>query len=276
VQGRPVGALTCYSTENQPLTESDFGLLTTVADQVAVAVENMRLYAESRDLAALEERARLARELHDSVTQALFSMTLHTRAAEMALAQEGVDPEGPVCRSISQLHDLTRGALAEMRALIFELRPGALQEEGLVEAVRKHVAAVSAREGVNITVEAPEERVPLKAPVEEHLYRVVQEAVHNVVKHAAATNICIRLHASSDQALTLEVVDDGVGFDTEAVPPGHLGLSTMAGRIQQIAGSLHIISSPGQGTTVRAVVPCAWLGGEVATSPPTAAARGAA
>src|SRR5206468_4073072 len=151
-QGRNVGALTCFSLSERPLPESDLGLLETIADQVAVAVENARLYAESRDLAALEERSRLARELHDSVTQALFTLTLHARTAQMAAEREELNPDGPLAASLVQLRELTQGALAEMRALIFELRPGALSEEGLVAALEKHAAAVSAREDIVIRI----------------------------------------------------------------------------------------------------------------------------
>ena len=255
IQGRPVGALTCYTSESTPMAQSDLSLLATIADQVAVAVENARLYAQSRQVAALEERARLARELHDSVTQALFSMTLHTRAAQLSAVREGNGPDGQLSRSLSQLHDLTQGALAEMRALIFELRPGALSEEGLAAALLKHTAAVSAREGLRIDVQAPDDRLGLDAEVEEHLYRLAQEALHNVVKHASATQVTIHLSFDEDHGINLEIVDDGVGFQVDALSPGHMGLHTMSDRMQQVGGTLNITSHPGQGTTVCASVP---------------------
>jgi len=259
VQDRTVGVLTCYTEAAEPFSDSDLSLLTTIADQVAVAVENARLYAQSRELVALEERAQLARELHDSVTQALFSMTLHARAAQLALEREG-HPEdarahSQLGQSIEQLLDLTRGALAKMRALIFELRPGALGEEGLAEALRKHIAAVSAREGLAIDVEAPVERLGLDAVAEEHLYRLCQEALHNIVKHAGASRVVIRLGNDGRGNLVLEIIDNGAGFDVDAVPPGHLGLNTTADRARQVAGSLEIVSAPGHGTTVRATIP---------------------
>jgi signal transduction histidine kinase len=255
IQGRPVGALTCYTSESSPMAESDLSLLATIADQVAVAVENARLYAQSRQVAALEERARLARELHDSVTQALFSMTLHTRAAQLSAVREGNGPDGQLSRSLSQLHDLTQGALAEMRLLIFELRPGALSEEGLAAALLKHTAAVSAREGLKIDVQAPDDRLGLDTEVEEQLYRLAQEALHNVVKHASATHVAIHLSFDDDHGVVLEIIDDGVGFRVDALSPGHMGLHTMSDRMQQVSGTLQISSRPGQGTVVCASVP---------------------
>ena len=256
---KTIGVLTCFTAPAEPLSESDLSLLATIADQVAVAAENARLHAASRDLVALEERARLARELHDSVTQALFSMTLHTRAAQMALARSGGDNNGPLGRGLSQINDLTQGALAEMRALIFELRPGALAEEGLVAAIRKQAAAVGAREALNLEFQVPDERLVLPAPVEENLYRLTQEALHNTVKHAAASRVIIRLSALPDRSLVLEISDDGVGFDPKALHPGHLGMGTMNDRAHQIGGRLDVISAPGQGTLVRVTVPSAIL-----------------
>jgi signal transduction histidine kinase len=251
LQDRSIGVLTCYTQEAAPLSASDMHLLTTVADQVAVAVENARLYAQAREMATMEERARLARELHDSVTQALFSMTLHTRAAQIMLDQEEHAIRDRFGRPLRELGELTRAALAEMRALIFELRPGALSEEGLAAALRKQAAAVSAREGLRVDVQAPDDRIALDPAGEEHLYRVSQEALHNAVKHAHATDVHIRLWAEDDWVL-VEVTDDGVGFDVAAVPPGHLGLRTMAERMVQIGGTVQIVSAPGSGTTVRA------------------------
>jgi signal transduction histidine kinase len=229
-------------------------ILTTVAGQVAVAVENARLYAQAHDVAALEERARLARELHDSVTQALFSMTLHTRVAQTLLERIGDDSPERLRQTLTQLGDLTRGALAEMRALIFELRPGGLNEEGLAAALQQHCAALSAREGMEIDVVVPGTRLPFDPAVEEHLYRLAQEALHNIVKHAQATHVLVRLETDGD-TVALEIADDGVGFDRASVPPGHLGLHTMRDRAGRLEGSIEIQSARGAGTTVRVVIP---------------------
>jgi signal transduction histidine kinase len=139
------------------------------------------------------ERQRIARDLHDSVSQSLFSTTLHVRTAQHALELEKLDTDSPVGGELSEIGQLTRGALAEMRALIFELQPGALAEEGLVAALAKQASALSAREGLAIEVDGPDERLPLGAEVEEQLYRVGQEALANVVKHARATSATVRI-----------------------------------------------------------------------------------
>jgi len=235
-------------------TEAELAFYTALADQAAVAVANARLAAQAGQAAALLERTRLARELHDSVSQALFSMTMHARAAQLAMAKAGVDETGPLGRSIAELAELTRGALAEMRALIFELRPGALAEEGLVAALRKQAAALTAREETVITVQGPEERLELGAGAEEHLYRIASEALHNVVKHARADSAAVSV-TGSEAVVRLTVRDDGAGFDPDAGHPGHLGLSTMAERAETIGAELAVSSAPGKGTTVAVSLP---------------------
>jgi signal transduction histidine kinase len=235
-------------------SEEELAFYTALADQAAVAVTNARLASAARQAAALLERTRLARELHDSVSQALFSMTMHARAAQLSLAKAGLAESGPLGRSIAQLAELTRGAMAEMRALIFELRPAALAEEGLVAALRKQGAALSAREQVAVTVAGPEERLDLEAGVEEHLYRIVSEALHNVVKHARANGAAVTVTAQAG-SLQVTVWDDGAGFDPDAGHAGHLGLSTMAERAKIIGAGLTITSTPGAGTTVTVSLP---------------------
>ncbi len=229
-------------------------LVLALGQQAAVAIQNARLYKQAQEYAALDERARLARELHDSVTQALFSMTMHARATGLMLEREGIPRDGRIGRSVDQLSDLTQGALAEMRALIFELRPDSLQEEGLAAALRKHAAAVSAREGLRVDVEAPEGRIPLGPGQDLHLYRLAQEALHNVVKHAHAgeARFCLAVEGGN---VVLEIADNGVGFDLSAVTPGHLGLRTMADRAGDMGGTLRIQSAPGAGVSARVTVP---------------------
>ena len=230
-------------------SEVELAFYIALADQAAVAVTNARLGSEARQAAAVLERTRLARDLHDSVSQALFSMTMHARAAQLSLAKAGLDEGGSLGRSIAELAELTRGALAEMRALIFELRPAALAEEGLVAALRKQGAALSAREQMAVTVQGLEERLDLEAEVEEHMYRIASEALHNVVKHGGADGVTVTVIAEAG-SLRVEVRDDGAGFDPDAGYPGHLGLSTMAERAETIGAKLTITSAPGAGTTV--------------------------
>jgi signal transduction histidine kinase len=236
-----------------------FAALTTLC-LAAIVSERRRAgleLAESQrregERAALE-RQRLARDLHDSVSQSLFSTTLHVRTAQQALAREGLDAGGPVAEELSEIGQLTRGALAEMRALIFELRPGALAEEGLVAALTKQAAALSAREGLVMEVDGPGERLPLAPEVEEQLYLLGQEALANVVKHARASRATIRI-AATDQTVTMEVADDGRGFDPAAVGREHFGLRSMRGRVTDLRGRLEVSSALDRGTVLRVEVP---------------------
>ena len=208
------------------------------------------LRRQAGELAAGEERAHLARELHDSVTQALFSMTLVSRSVELLL-----DRDLDAARTqLSQLRDLQREALAEMRALIFELRPGNLEQDGLTRALKTHTAALQGRIGLPVVVESTlgDERLPL--PVEETLYRIAQEALHNVVKHAAARQVRLDV-GRGRHGVRLKIEDDGKGFDPARVPAGHLGLAGMQARAARIGASFTCRSVPGKGTTIEVVVP---------------------
>jgi signal transduction histidine kinase len=257
-QGRSVGTLNVYLSAGRTLDEDDLGFLTAAADLAAVAVENARLVGQAEANAGLMERQRLARELHDSVSQALFSMTLHARAAERHLVAAGLDPDGAAAGEVARLRELTQGALAEMRALIFELRPGALAEEGLSAALAKQAAALSAREQVRVEVDAPSERVPLPPDVEEHVYRLALEALNNAVKHAQPRSLRIRISLTDgSRDLTVTVTDDGAGFDPAVSRPGHLGLRTMRERAAAVGGRLDVESAPGSGTRVTVTVPLA-------------------
>ena len=253
--GQMIGALHVYYLPHDEPADEELRFLKAFADQIAVAVENATLLAEGRQNAALLERQRLARELHDSVSQALFSMTLHARAAELAMAKQGIDGNGPLGRAVAQLRELTQGALAEMRALIFELRPGALAEEGLISAVRKQAAAIAAREGLPIVVvDETEERPDLDEGAEEHLYRIVVEALHNTVKHADAQRVTVTF-GRTESELTIVVEDDGCGFDPTAAFPGHMGLGTMRERAARMGADLRIVSGAGAGTRVMVTGP---------------------
>lgn len=181
-------------------------------------------------------------------------MTLHARTAQLAMQKQDLPQDGPLGRSVAQLRELSQGALAEMRALIFELRPDALAEEGLVAALRKQAAALSSRTGLRVAVEGPEERLDVTPAIEEHLYRLALEPLNNTVKHAHARTARITLTVAGEW-LELAVNDDGVGFATSREHPGHLGLRTMQERASAIGGTLEVQSQTGRGTTVRLVIP---------------------
>ncbi|MDQ2785870.1 MAG: histidine kinase [Chloroflexota bacterium] len=230
---------------------SELQLIATFADHAAVAMHNALLYEQAQQAAALEERHRLARDLHDSVTQSLFSMSL---LAQVLPALWDVQPE-EATRSLDELRRLSKEALAEMRALLFQLRPVALEEEGLVEALRRHIESLQRRDGpaLAFTATDAEERLPL--PLEEALFRVASEAVSNALKHAHAKAITAALDIR-DGTATLTVRDDGRGFDHAAhqPQPGHLGLPGMRERVERIGGVLRIESASGAGTTITARV----------------------
>jgi signal transduction histidine kinase len=236
-----------------------FAALTTlclaaiVSERRRAALELAESQRREGERAALE-RQRIARDLHDSVSQSLFSTTLHVRTAQRALELEELDSSGPVGEELREIGQLTRGALAEMRALILELRPGALAEEGLVAALTKQAAALSAREGLSIEVDGPDAQLPLGPQVEEQLYRLGQEALANVVKHARTTSATVRIAAAGD-TVSIEIHDDGRGFDPAAVGPEHFGLRSMRGRVVDLGGRLEITSAPGRGTVLRVEVP---------------------
>jgi signal transduction histidine kinase len=203
--------------------------------------------------AALSERARLARELHDSVSQALFAAAMHARSAEKQLTRSSAD-DPKLATDLEALRELTSAAQAEMRALIFEMRPESLATEGLVSALARHGAAVQARIGLPVTVTGPRERLRIGAAAEEHLYRIALEALNNAVKHAHATTISISVVDLGD-VVELVVSDDGTGFDTTCESPGHLGLQTMRERAADAGGSLEVSVRVGVGTAVRCAVP---------------------
>jgi signal transduction histidine kinase len=192
---------------------------------------------------------RLARELHDSVSQALYGISLGANTA-LELAEH--DPER-VSDPLEYVLSLAQAGLAEMRALIFELRPESLETEGLVAALEKQAAALRARHEIRVRTDLCEE--PGASPeTKEALYRIAQEALHNTVKHARAKAVEVKV--SCDPAgVTLEVSDDGVGFDATGDFPGHLGLRSMRERASRLGGSLEVESNPGEGTRIRARIP---------------------
>jgi PAS domain S-box-containing protein len=247
VGDRVIGGLTFSHSEPGYYGPHYAALGRAVAQQVALAMENVRLYEEAQRSAVVEERQRLSRELHDSVSQALYSIGLGAKTARSVL-EPGSKAEEPLDFVLGQAE---RG-LAEMRALIFELRPQSLEQEGLVGGLQKLTAALRAREPIAVETRLDAEpQVPL--PVKEAIYRIAQEALHNVVKHAHPANVEIRLTVSDE--LVLEIRDDGCGFDTGMAYPGHIGLHSMRERASQVGGTLEVGSAPGKGTSIRVRVP---------------------
>ncbi len=247
---RPLGVLAIFYLPGDKPDAADLTFLSAVADQAAIAVENARLFAELQGKAALEERQRLARELHDSVSQALYGIALGARTAR-SLAER--DP-ARVVEPLDYVLSLAEAGLAEMRALIFELRPESLATEGLVAALGRQATLLRARHGIDVELDLCGEP-PAALETKEALYRIAQEAVQNVVKHAQSSQVSLRLTADDDY-LRLTVHDDGIGFDAGGDFPGHLGLRSMKERALRLGGSLVIQSGSDGGTLLQAVVPC--------------------
>jgi signal transduction histidine kinase len=247
VGSRLVGVFTTVTTDpNQQFTAADLHLLNLFAQQAAIAIENARLYEQARQLAVVEERQRLARDLHDSVTQALYGMTLYSEAAAGQLSLGHSDR---VAEYLSELQDTAREALTEMRLLIYELRPPVLEEEGLVAALEARLMAVEGRVGLKTEFNV-EGAVELSPETEEGLYRIAQEALNNALKHARARQITVSLR-QTEEKIALEVADDGAGFEPgTAHKRGGIGLAAMEERVSELGGQLSVESRPGQGTRV--------------------------
>ncbi len=244
-----LGVLDVQSPEADHFSDADIRVMSVLADLIAVALQNARLYHQGQELAALEERNRLARELHDSVSQAIYGIALGARTARALLER---DPSR-LAEPLDYVLSLAEAGLTEMRALIFDLRPESLENEGLVTALTKQAASLQARHGIQVQIELGEEpALPLE--VKEMLYRIAREALHNTVKHAQATQIMLQMQHKPD-CIELEIADNGIGFDTSGEFPGHLGLQSMRERAARLNGTLAIESRVGTGTRIAIQVP---------------------
>jgi PAS domain S-box-containing protein len=251
-RGQAVGSLNLYYLAGEEPGEDETVFLGAIADQTAVAVENARLFAAAQGKAALEERQRLARELHDSVSQALYGIALGSRTAHALLDRQ--DSPERVTEWLEYVLSLAEAGLTEMRSLIFELRPESLETEGLIAALKQQAAALEARHEIPVRTTLLGEESDLPLETKETLYRIAQEALHNTVKHARASRSDLRL-ACDALGITLEISDDGAGFDPEGDFSGHLGLKSMRERAARLGGTLRVESAPGEGTTIRVQIP---------------------
>jgi signal transduction histidine kinase len=250
-RGGVIGVIDVQSDRIDGFDASDVAVVESLANFAAIAIDNARLYEKGRHLAVLEERQRVARELHDSVTQALYGVTLYGDAAARLLA---VGESEQARAYVVQLRDTAREALQEMRLLIFEMRPPELAKVGLAAALQARLDAVEGRAGMktDLVTDGPVRAAP---DVEDALYRIAQEALNNAFKHARARSVRIALRADQS-VLRLEVVDDGVGFDPEqAHGGGGMGMGSMRERAAQVGARLSVSSSPGAGTRVTVEVP---------------------
>jgi signal transduction histidine kinase len=214
-------------------------------ERSAIALTEANLREGER---TVEERQRIARDLHDSVSQTLFSTLLHTRAAQRALGASGIAPASTPSRALTTIAELTRDAQSEMRALISELGQDPLAG-GLVAALAQHASKVSEQDGVDVRFDGPDESLRIAPSTEAHLFGIAREALANSVKHSQSPTVWVRLQMLPGR-LQLEVGDNGCGFDPLAEYPGHFGLESMRARAAEINGRLKITSTPGRGTVV--------------------------
>jgi nitrate/nitrite-specific signal transduction histidine kinase len=249
VKDRVIGVLDVQSDRSNAFDGTDLRVLESLAQWAALAMENAHLVEQTQELAAVRERSRLARELHDAVTQTLFSASLIAEALPACWRNDPAEGE----QLLGELRQMTRGALAEMRTLLMELRPAALAETSLHDLLRQLAEAFIGREGGAVVIDL-DESCPLPTDVHIGLYRIAQEALNNVVKHARASQVTLTLECggTDDQrAAELIVRDNGRGFSAQQVAPDCLGLSIMQERADGIGASLEITSQQGQGTEIR-------------------------
>lgn len=254
VKGKLVGRFSLGTRHERTMRPEELSLLASIGQQIAMAVENGILYNQAEQSAAIAERQRLSRELHDSVTQSLYSVTMYAEAAARLF---DTGDATTAIQYLRELRDTAQEALREMRLLIFELRPLALEKIGLVTALQARLDSVEARGGTHTELQVDGMQVPDQLPrsVEEELYHIAQEALNNVLKHSRARHTWVHLRFSDAETL-LEICDDGVGFAPSAAgSAGGLGLASLTERAQKIGARLDIDSAPGSGTKIRVVVP---------------------
>ena len=246
-RGDVIGAFYLTDKEAAPtFSDDDERLIAMLAAHAAIAIDNARLYERARELSVIEERNRLARDLHDSVVQKLFGIVLTAQSAATLLdrSADGARTE------VERLQALAQEAIAELRSLVFQLRPAAIETEGLAAALAKHVDVLERVHRLPIAFEQTGDP-RLRPGVDEELFKVAQEALHNALRHAQARQVRVRLDERPD-AVALSVADDGRGFDPDApaLRSRSLGLTSMEERAHGLGGTLRIGSAPGAGTTI--------------------------
>jgi signal transduction histidine kinase len=258
ISERVLGILDIQSFKTNSFSQEDVILYQSLGDQIGIAIENAHLYVQSRILAAHEERNRLARDLHDAVTQTLFSASLITDVLPGIWKD---DPEKGL-QLLADVRQLTRGALAEMRTLLMELRPEALIEAHLSDILNQYAEAFTGRTGVLVEVSADQD-LTLPPEVKVGLYRIVQESLNNIFRHASATQVNIHLHSYSKNSDRIEnqprnvgliISDNGCGFDPTKVAVDHFGLKFMLERAEAIGAKMSIESTPGSGTKISVIL----------------------
>ncbi len=241
------GGVSFFYREAQTFSEEDFRLATALSDQAALAIENARLREQAEESAVAQERTRLARDLHDAVSQTLFSASIIAEVLPRIWERDADEGQ----RRLDELRQLTRGALAEMRMLLVELRPSALLDTSLCDLLGHLVEAFTGKTRVPVSFET-QGTCDLPPDAKIACYRIAQEALNNVAKHAGAGRVWVDVRCQAG-SIMLSVRDDGRGFDRASIPTGHFGVDIMHERAQAIGAALSVTSEPGEGTVVRLV-----------------------
>lgn len=221
-----------------------------IAERKALEVENERLHREQVRGAAVAERSRLARELHDSVSQALFGIVLGVRT----LKDNGLRNDALNTQALDYVFNLSESALSEMRSLVQALRPEVLERDGLRVALRHQAEVLCQRSGIRVTIDVGEIEPALSIEAKEALYRISLEAIQNVLKHASADDISVRMAVDAD-SVTVTITDNGLGFDPDKQRPGHYGQKIMRERAEEYGGTFSVDSRVGAGACVRVRLP---------------------
>jgi PAS domain S-box-containing protein len=258
VKGRVIGGLGIAHARRNYFTAHHAALALSMADQAAITMINAELFEHARTLAALQERQRLAQNLHDAVNQSLFSAGLIAEVLPRLWDRDPVEAR----QSLEDLRRLTRGALAEMRELLAELRPSVLTDSSLSDLLRQLANAFTGRTNIPVKLNIAGEHI-LSAEIQVALYRICQEALNNIAKHAGATHVEINLHYDADgtpvavvSSVEMQIRDNGQGFNTsELAAPGHYGLGMMRERAEAVGAQLTVTSQPGHGTEVTLLWP---------------------
>lgn len=250
--GRELGVLNVASTDWRQLTPDDLRLLYTIGDLLSISIERARLYAHSEQLGALQERNRLAREIHDTLAQGLAAITLHLDTAE-AQMESGGNPK--IARqSVSQALALARANLDEARRSVLDLRAATLEGRRLADALEALTDEVRGTAKIEVAFHVTGRSYPLPLRIETGLYRIAQEAIANVVQHADAHEVALELVVTPEQ-VQLTISDDGHGFDPQNIPAGRYGLVGLNERAKLLGGNLRLESGMGMGTRVEVIVP---------------------
>ena len=253
-QNKVLGVISVFGDTAQHLNPERVALLTTVADQIGTAVERAQLRQQVAQTAILEERQRVAREMHDSVTQSIYSLTLLAAAGQRSALDGSMERTNRNLESISLIAFQT---LKEMRLLVYELQPSTLGSGGLAEAIQRRLDAVEEHSGMHTQL-IVEHEILIPKTVEIELFGLTQEALNNSIKHGQATSVTVRLDQTGDSVL-LEVCDNGKGFDLNQAEKKHgTGLISMYKRVESLCGQLEIKTSPEKGTCITALVPKAF------------------